>query len=120
MAVAALLTVSCALPTAPITVSFNLSQTLSDASAAWLAFCWASAAALFVYAGAFSFAYVSLPAATGALILFGAVQLTMLGYGLLKGDRLSTWQVAGLLIAAGGLVTLLLPGLASPSVSSAA
>lgn len=43
---------------------------------------WLSAFALFVYAAGFSFAYLSLPAATGALLLFGAVQATMIGYGI--------------------------------------
>ena len=75
---------------------------------------WPSACALFLYAAAFSFAYVSLPAATGALLLFGAVQGTMIAYGLRSGERLSGWQAAGLLLAFGGLVGLLLPGLSAP------
>lgn len=49
---------------------------------------WLSAVALFAYAAGFSFAYVSLPAATGALLLFGAVQATMIGYGIWAGERL--------------------------------
>jgi drug/metabolite transporter (DMT)-like permease len=56
---------------------------------------WLSAFALFAYAAAFSFAYVSLTAATGALILFGAVQVTMIGWGIRGGDRLGAWQLAG-------------------------
>ena len=48
---------------------------------------WASAAALFAYAAAFSFAYVALSTGTGALLLFGAVQLTMIGYGFSRGER---------------------------------
>ena len=75
---------------------------------------WWSAAALFAYAAGFSFAYVSLPAATGALLLFGAVQATMIGYGLWSGERLAGTQVTGLLLALGGLVGLLLPGLSAP------
>jgi drug/metabolite transporter (DMT)-like permease len=75
---------------------------------------WRSAAALFTYAAAFSFAYVSLPAATGALLLFGAVQSTMIGYGLWRGERLSTVQVAGLVLAFAGLLGLLMPGLSAP------
>jgi hypothetical protein len=55
---------------------------------------WVSAFALFVYAAGFSFAYVRLPAGTGALLLFGAVQLTMIGYGLLTGERLRQRQTA--------------------------
>ena len=75
---------------------------------------WTSAFALFAYAAAFSFAYVSLSAATGALLLFGAVQVTMIGFGLCKGERLGLRQMAGLLCALLGLVWLLLPGLAAP------
>lgn len=77
---------------------------------------WLSAMALFCYAAAFSFAYVSLPAATGALILFGAVQATMIGYGLWSGERLRTLQLAGLALALSGLLGLLLPGLSAPPV----
>jgi drug/metabolite transporter (DMT)-like permease len=78
---------------------------------------WRSAAALFGYVAAFSFAYVSLPAATGALLLFGTVQATMIGYGIWKGERLSRPQLAGLVLAVGGLVGLLLPGLAAPPLA---
>lgn len=80
---------------------------------------WGSAAALFVYAAGFSFAYVSLPTATGALLLFGAVQSTMIGYGLWRGERLRRGQVAGLTLAGGGLVGLLLPGLSAPPLQGA-
>ena len=76
---------------------------------------WLSAFALFVYAAAFSFAYVSMSAATGALLLFGSVQATMIGYGAWAGERLRTLQWAGIALALAGLVTLLLPGLAAPS-----
>jgi drug/metabolite transporter (DMT)-like permease len=75
---------------------------------------WYSALALFAYAAGFSFAYVSLPAATGALLLFGAVQATMISYGLWKGERLRGWRLVGLILAFGGLFGLLLPGLSSP------
>lgn len=75
---------------------------------------WISAFALFAYAAGFSFAYVSLTAATGALLLFGAVQATMIGYGLWGGERLQKWQLLGLMLAFGGLTGLLLPGLAAP------
>lgn len=77
---------------------------------------WLSALALFAYAAAFSFAYVSLPAATGALLLFGAVQTTMIGHGLWRGERLRRMQVVGLVLAGGGLVGLLLPGISAPPV----
>src|SRR5688500_6571588 len=54
---------------------------------------WTSALALFAYAAAFSYAYTALTAGTGALILFGAVQATMIGYGLARGERLGPVQV---------------------------
>jgi drug/metabolite transporter (DMT)-like permease len=76
---------------------------------------WPSACALFVYAAGFSLAYVSLSAATGALLLFGSVQATMIGYGLWRGERLGKLQWAGIALALGGLVTLMLPGLAAPA-----
>lgn len=75
---------------------------------------WPSAFALFVYAAGFSFAYVSLPASTGALLLFGAVQATMIGHGIWAGERLRRLQLVGLVLALGGLVGLLLPGLSAP------
>jgi drug/metabolite transporter (DMT)-like permease len=81
---------------------------------------WPMAAMLFAYAAFFSFAYRQLTAATGALLLFGAVQTSMLGYGLAKGERLRPLQVAGLAAAVGGLVYMLLPGLAAPPIVSAA
>lgn len=87
--------------------------------AAWASGNWGSAVALFAYAAAFSFAYVTLPAATGALLLFGAVQATMIGHGLWAGERLRTAQVAGVLLALGGLVGLLLPGLSAPPLAGA-
>jgi drug/metabolite transporter (DMT)-like permease len=77
---------------------------------------WLSALALFVYAAGFSFAYVSLPASTGALLLFGAVQATMIGHGIWRGERLQRLQLFGLLLAFAGLVGLLLPGLTAPPV----
>ena len=75
---------------------------------------WLSAFALFVYAAGFSFAYVSLPAASGALLLFGAVQATMIGYGIWRGERLLRLQLVGIMFAFGGLVGLMLPGLSAP------
>jgi drug/metabolite transporter (DMT)-like permease len=81
---------------------------------------WVSAAALFAYALGFSFAYVQLPAAAGALLLFGAVQATMIGWGLWKGERLRARQVAGLVVACGGLAELLSPGLSAPPLAGAA
>ncbi|MBF2046992.1 MAG: DMT family transporter [Elainella sp. C42_A2020_010] len=80
---------------------------------------WSSALALFTYAACFSIAYISLSAGVGALLLFGAVQITMIGYGLWVGERLRGMQVMGLLIALAGLVGLLLPGLSTPPLQGA-
>lgn len=106
-------------------VSFTGIRILSGALTLWLvvrmrtapqqsAGNWPSAAALFAYAIAFSCSYVTLPAATGALLLFGAVQATMIGYGLWTGERPGALQTLGLATAAAGLVALLLPGLSAP------
>lgn len=75
---------------------------------------WLAALALLAYAVGFSFAYVSLTAATGALLLFGAVQATMIIHGFVRGERLSGLQLGGLGAALGGLLALLVPGLAAP------
>ena len=84
----------------------------------WHAGSWLSALALFVYAAGFSFAYVSLTAATGALLLFGVVQTSMIGWGLWRGERLQALQWLGLAAASAGLVWLLLPGLSAPSLGA--
>lgn len=81
---------------------------------------WPMAAMLFAYAVCFSFAYRDLTAATGALLLFGAVQFTMTGYGLWTGERIRGLKLVGLLLALAGLVWLLLPGLAAPPLLAAA
>jgi drug/metabolite transporter (DMT)-like permease len=78
---------------------------------------WQSAFALFAYAAGFSFAYVSLTAGTGALLLFGAVQVTMIGYGLLRGERLTSTQIVGFVAAFAGLVGLVLPGVTAPPLA---
>ena len=70
--------------------------------------------ALFIYAIGFSFAYLQLPAGTGALLLFGAVQLSMLCISRYRGERLSPQASAGIVLAFSGLVYLLLPGVTSP------
>jgi drug/metabolite transporter (DMT)-like permease len=80
---------------------------------------WPSALALFGYAALFSFAYLSLTAATGALLLFGAVQVTMIALGLRGGERLDAIQVIGVALAFGGLVGLLWPGLSAPPLGGA-
>ena len=78
---------------------------------------WLSAFALFAYAAGFSFAYTSLSAGTGALLLFGAVQATMIFWGLLKGEWLNTIQIAGFIVAVAGLVVLVFPGLSAPPLT---
>lgn len=109
--------------------SFTSIRLLSGALVLWLiiqskgekigaAGSWTSALALFAYAAGFSFAYVSLSAATGTLLLFGAVQTTMISYGLWKGERLKGLQLAGLALAFGGLFGLLLPGLSAPPLTA--
>jgi drug/metabolite transporter (DMT)-like permease len=75
---------------------------------------WPAALALFIYAATFSFAYNTLSAGTGALLLFGAVQATMIFWGLRKGERLSVIQIAGLIVAMIGLVVLVFPGISAP------
>ncbi len=76
---------------------------------------WRAAALLFLYAVCFSFAYLSLAAGTGALILFGAVQVTMILAALASGERPHRFEWLGLLLALAGLVYLVLPGLSAPS-----
>jgi len=75
---------------------------------------WRSSAALFVYAMAFSLAYVSLETGMGALILFGSVQLTMIGVGLWQGERPKLQEWLGLAVAMAGLVYLVWPGISAP------
>lgn len=79
-----------------------------------------SAALLILYAAPFSFAYVTLPTGTGALVLFGVVQLTMIGAGLRAGERPGVLEWLGLGAAAAGVVYLNLPGVGAPSPFGAA
>ena len=81
---------------------------------------WMSAAMLFAYVACFSFAYLSLAAGTGALILFGAVQLTMCFAGWRGGERFGPVAAGGFVAAVAGLVALVLPGLTAPSPGGAA
>jgi drug/metabolite transporter (DMT)-like permease len=76
---------------------------------------WLSAAMLFLYAVAFSFAYLSLDAGTGALILFGSVQATMILAGFIQGHRPHLLEWIGMISAFGGLVYLVSPGLSAPA-----
>lgn len=81
---------------------------------------WFSAFFLFAYAICFSFAYLGLTAGTGALILFGSVQLTMIATTIIRGERPHTLEWIGLFSAVVGLVYLVLPGLSAPPVVSSA
>lgn len=80
---------------------------------------WQGAFSLLTYAVAFSFAYVNLPAGTGALLLFGSVQATMIISGLYQGEHLRIVQWIGLLTAFGGLILLVAPGIHAPDPFSA-
>ncbi len=80
---------------------------------------WVSATMLFSYMATFSYAYISLSTGTGALILFGMVQATMLLWALRSGERPHLLEWGGLALALGGLVYLVFPGLAAPSPSGA-
>lgn len=80
---------------------------------------WTSGVALCLYAWTFSFAYVSLPTAVGALLLFGSVQMTMILTGLWSGERLTVRQAGGLVLALSGLLAMLAPGLSAPPLAGA-
>lgn len=110
--------------------SFTSLRLLSGALMLWLlprltgkravgAGSWPSALALFGYAALFSFAYLGLSSGTGALLLFGAVQVTMIAFGLRAGERLDALQIVGVLAAFAGLAGLLWPGLTAPPLASA-
>ena len=79
---------------------------------------WISAFFLFAYAICFSIAYLDLNAATGALILFGSVQLTMIAFALSRGERPGVLEWVGLVAALAGLIYLVFPGLTSPPLYS--
>lgn len=81
---------------------------------------WMSAAMLFLYAACFSFAYISLDTGIGALILFGMVQATMVAGALMAGDRPTVAEWIGWLLAIGGFVYLVSPGLTAPSPGGSA
>lgn len=78
---------------------------------------WISALMLFTYATAFSYAYITLDTGTGALILFGSVQITMILLSMLGGNRLHISEWAGVLVAFSGFVYLVLPGVSTPSLT---
>lgn len=89
-------------------------QTISRTTGPALPGDWWAATALFIYAIAFSAAYLSLGAATGALILFSSVQASMVAFGLFKGDRPSLREVIGFAVAFAAFVYLILPGVGRP------
>ncbi len=110
--------------------SFTAVRLLAGACTLWLllqlrqnrqapAGSWAGAVALFTYAAAFSFAYLQLDTGVGALLLFGAVQLSMLLWGLLRGERLGLCASLGTALATAGLLALLLPGANAPPLLAA-
>ena len=76
---------------------------------------WRGGVSLLVYAGFFAYAYIALPAGTGAVILFAVVQITMLGHGISVGERPSSLQWTGLAIALGALIWLVSPGIEAPN-----
>lgn len=95
-------------------------QKTAEQSAKQSAGNWLSACMLFLYVVGFSFAYLSLSAGVGALILFGAVQATMLLAAILSGERPYRVEWFGLLLALLGLIYLVLPGLAAPPLLGSA
>lgn len=110
--------------------SFTSLRLISGAAVLWLlvglrgggAFSrgsWPSALALFAYAAGFSWAYIHLDAGMGALLLFAAVQVTMIGTGIVRGERLTLPQQAGMALALLGLIALLLPGTSAPPLAAA-
>ncbi|MDD2700781.1 MAG: DMT family transporter [Sideroxydans sp.] len=107
--------------------SFTSVRLLSGAAMLWLLMIWQrqtplahgswrSATALFIYAVALSFAYRTIDTGAGALMLFGAVQATMLIAGYIAGERMTRIQTAGFVAAVAGLVILVSPGVEAPSV----
>jgi len=77
---------------------------------------WTASVMLFLYAVTFSYAYVSLDTATGALILFGSVQITMILRSLISGSRLHITEWTGVVISFAGFIYLILPGISTPSI----
>ena len=95
-----------------VILRFNGKKNNSPTKGSWLA-----SIMLFLYAAPFSFAYITLDTGTGALILFGAVQITMILLSLISGNRLHVTEWMGVAIAFIGFVYLVLPGVSTPSVA---
>ena len=98
-----------------ILLSFNSS--LSNQSDGNQRKTWISALMLFIYAIAFSFAYISLETGTGALVLFGTVQITMITMSVISGHRLRLFELLGMTVSFGGLAYLVYPTITTPSFS---
>lgn len=77
---------------------------------------WISGALLFLYAACFSYAYISLETGTGALIVFTSVQITMITYAIIHGRQLSSTEWIGMILAFGGFIYLVSPGVSAPSL----
>lgn len=92
-------------------LSFTQARSEKSSKGSWLA-----SIMLFVYATAFSFAYISVDTGTGALILFGFVQITMIFIGIYQGNRLHLVEWLGVILAFSGLIYLLMPGLNAPPI----
>lgn len=110
--------------------SFSIIRLLSGAAMLWIILIlrrrkfktgsngtWFSASMLFAYAFAFSYAYIDLNAGTGTLLLFGAVQVTMLLTGIVTGERPHPFQWLGLTLALSGMIYMVSPGLTAPPVT---
>ena len=107
--------------------SFTLLRIVSGAAFLWLFLLykknpkpyksgsWLAAFALFIYAVSFTYGYAFIAAGTGALLLFGSVQVTMTIKGYREGERLNAIQIFGFILAIAGLVILMLPGISAPS-----
>ena len=107
--------------------SFTLLRIVSGAAFLWLFLLykknhkpyksgsWLAAFALFIYAVSFTYGYAFIAAGTGALLLFGSVQVTMTIVGYREGERLNAIQIFGFILAIAGLVILMLPGISAPS-----
>ena len=106
--------------------SFTTVRILSAAAMLWLVMrwrrqspvqhgSWRSSLALFIYAATLSFAYRTIDTGAGALMLFGAVQATMILAGFVAGERMNSWQAIGFMAALSGLAMLVLPGAHAPS-----
>ena len=93
--------------------------TLKKHKSPWQSGNWLAAAALFIYAVSFTYGYGLIAAGTGALLLFGSVQVTMTIVGYREGERLTRVQLIGFVLALAGLVILMLPGISAPSLTGA-